>query len=518
MSMTQSLHRSLQQNPDRVATVFGDRQRTFREMGDRVARLAGALQSLGMAPGDRVGMLALNSDRYLEYIMAVWWGGGVLNPVNSRWSVPEVVYSLNDCDTRILIVDDNFVPMTEGIRAGARHAPILIHAGDGEAPAGMHSFEQLIAQAQPALDAGRGDDDLATVMYTGGTTGFPKGVMQTHMNLWAASIQRMVEMPPLAGGALLHSAPLFHIGAMAHALMQFIAGERQVIIPGFDVGAVLEAIRQHGVDEIPMVPSMLQALISDPRLASYDLSGVKRSVYGGSPIATALLEDILAKLPGIGLYQVYGMTEACPFVSTNPPENHGASARASGLSRSVGRAGMGVSVKIVDVEGREVPRGTVGEIVVQGPNIMRGYWNKPDETAQALRDGWFHTGDGAYMDEQGYLFVVDRMKDMIVSGGENVYSAEVENAIARHAAVAMCAVIGVPDERWGERVHAVVVTKPGASVSEEAIRVHCRELIAGYKCPKSVEFREAMPLSAAGKVLKRDLRAPYWAGKTRAVN
>ena len=226
----------------------------------------------------------------------------------------------------------------------------------------------------------------------------------------------------------------------------------------------------------------------------------------------------MANLPQVEFCHAYGLTEACPIVSANPHENHMPEGRKSGLSRSVGRGGFGVNVKIVDPEGREMPRGEVGEIIVRGPNIMKGYWNKPEETAKALRDGWLWTGDGAYMDEAGYMFIVDRMKDMIVSGGENVYSAEVENVIARHPAVAMCAVIGIPHERWGETVHAVVVPKPGATLNEDEVRRHCHEVIAGYKCPKSVEFREALPLSAAGKVLKVDLRAPHWAGKERRVN
>ncbi|MBB3176659.1 long-chain-fatty-acid--CoA ligase [Variovorax sp. Sphag1AA] len=518
MYLTQSLQRSLQQTPDRVATTFRGRRRTFREFGDRVARLAGALRTQGMKPGDRVGMLALNTDRYLEYMMAVWWGGGVLNPVNIRWSVPEVVYSLDDCDTRILIVDDHFVRMAEGIRAKAKHAPLFIHAGDGEAPEGMLSYESLIAGAEPIEDAGRGRNDLAIIMYTGGTTGFPKGVMQSHLNLWSACIQRMAEMPPLADGASLHVAPLFHIAALARALTQFIAGGTQAIVPMFDAREVLETIERERVSDTLLVPTMIQALLAHPDFGRHDLSSWQRLAYGAAPSAGAMVEQVLAALPHLQLSHSYGLTEACPIVSSNPPENHGEEARRSGLVRSVGRGGYAVNVKIVDAEGNEVPRGTVGEITVRGPNVMQGYWNKPEETARALRNGWLWTGDGAYMDENGYIFIVDRIKDMIVSGGENVYSAEVENAIAQHPTVAMCAVIGIPDERWGEAVHAVVVTKPGAKVTAEEIRKHCHDFIAGYKCPKSVEFRAELPLSGAGKILKRDLRAPFWPNRKQAVN
>ena len=506
MYMTQCLQRTLQQNPDQLATVFGDRRRTYRQFGDRVARLAGTLQNLGMAAGDRVGMLALNSDRYLEYIMGVWWGGGVLNPVNIRWSVPEIVYSLDDCSTGILIVDEHFAPLAEQIRRSARHAPRFIYAGEGEVPVGMLGFEQLIGQIAPVEDAGRGGEDLACIMYTGGTTGFPKGVMQSHLNLWSACMPRMVDMPPIRDGRLLHVAPLFHVAGMARALIQFMAGESHVLLSSFDAAQVLQVIERERITETLLVPTMILALLAHPDFDRHDLSSLKRLTYGASPSAGEMVEQVLARLPDLELSHSYGLTEACPVVSSNLPCNHTPQARKSGLSRSVGRGGLGVNVKIVDPQGQEVARGMVGEIIVRGPNIMQGYWNKPEETAKALRDGWLFTGDGAYMDEQGYLFIVDRLKDMIVSGGENVYSAEVENVLARHPAVALCAVLGVPHEQWGEAVHAVVVRKPGAKVDAEQLRRYCREFIAPYKCPKTVEFRDELPLSAAGKVLKRELR------------
>ena len=240
-------------------------------------------------------------------------------------------------------------------------------------------------------------------------------------------------------------------------------------------------------------------------------------VYGASPIAEPVLERALALLPGVAFTHSYGMTELGGATS-NPPENHGAEGRASGLSRSAGRATYGVAVKVVDANGQELSRGEVGELIACGPNVMLGYWNKPEETARALRDGWLYTGDGARMDETGHVYIVDRLKDMIVSGGENVYSAEVENVIARHPAVQACAVIAVPHAQWGEAVHAVVVRKPGAQLDDADLHAHCRGFIAGYKCPKSIEFREALPLSAAGKVLKRELREPHWAGRARQVS
>lgn len=519
MYLTQGLQRTLQHDPQRIVTIFGERRRTYQQFAERIARLAGALRALGMVADDRVSMLALNSDRYVEYMMAVWWGGGVLNPINIRWAVPEIVYSLDDCNTRFLIVDDQFLPMVEGIRASARCAPVFIYAGENaEVPEGMLGYEALIAEHEPVADAGRGGQDLACIMYTGGTTGFPKGVMQTHLNLWSACIQRMAEIRQSSSNRDLHVMPLFHIAGLARVVSGFIAGGSQVIVANFEPGAILGLIEREGVTDTILVPTMILALLAHPDFDRRNLGSLKRLTYGASPTAGEMIEQVLARLPELELSHSYGLTEACPIVSTNPPQNHTAQARASGLSRSVGRCGFGVLAKVVDEEGREVPRGAVGEIIVRGPNIMVGYWNKPEETAKALRGGWLYTGDGAYMDEQGYLYIVDRLKDMIISGGENVYSAEVENIIARHPAVMMCAVIGVPHEQWGESVHAVVVLKPGAQTSEEALRAHCRDYIAGYKCPKTVEFREALPLSGAGKILKRELRDPFWAGKTKAVN
>lgn len=517
MYLTNSLHRCLQQTPDKIATIFRGRQRRYDEFCDRVARLAGALKAAGMKDNDRVGVLALNSDRYLEIIMAVWWGGGVLNPVNIRWSAPEVVYSLDDCDTGMLFIDDQFMPMAAGIAKTAKHTPVFIHAGDGETPDGMLNYEKLIAESAPVDDAWRGYEDLAIIMYTGGTTGFPKGVMQSHRNVWTGCMSRVAETPPIKGGRSLHAAPLFHAAALSRALNQFIAGETHVIVPAFNAQEVLATIERERVTEVGLVPTMIQALIDHPDFGLRDLSSVQRLAYGASPIIASVLERTMERLPGVDFYHSYGLTEAM-VVTLNPPENHREAGRKSGLSHSVGRAGLGTLLKIVDECGNEVPRGTVGEIVLRGPSVARGYWAKPAETEQTMCNGWLHTGDGAYMDEAGYVFIVDRMKDMIVSGGENIYSSEVENAIGRHPAVAMCAVIGVPSEEWGETVHAVIVTKPGVPLTEDEVREHCRAFIARYKCPKSVEFREQMPLSGAGKILKRDLRAPYWAGKGKKVN
>ena len=518
MYLTQSLHRAAQQHSERIAVRFGDRQRTFREFGDRVARLAGGLRKLGMRTGDRVAMLSLNSDRYLEYQMAVPWGGGVLNPCNIRWSAAEILYSLDDSGSTILLVDETFRPMVEQFRRDSRTLREVIYCGDGEVPAGMHGYEAVLAASIPVADAGRRGEDLAGIFYTGGTTGFPKGVMLSHTNLCSSGLALHAEGLAAPGGTYLHAAPMFHLADMGMATPHWIEGNTHAIVPMFNPEGVLDALERERVTHLLLVPTMIQMLVDHPAMKQQrDLSALKAIVYGASPIAEAVLERAMAALPGVDFIQAYGMTELSPLATLNPAWTHTAEGRNSGKLRAAGRASFCTEVRIVDAAGNEVPRGTVGEVIVRGPNVMQGYWNKPEQTAAAVRDGWMHTGDGAWMDDDGFIFIADRLKDMIITGGENVYSGEVENAMAQHPAVQACAVIGVPSEQWGEAVHAVVVRKPGQDVGVEALIAHCKSQIAGYKCPRTIAFVDALPLSGAGKVLKTKLREPFWQGRERAV-
>jgi long-chain acyl-CoA synthetase len=514
LNLTMSLSRALQQRPDKLATIFRDRRRTYREFGDRVARLAGALRKLGMGAGDRVAMFALNSDRYLEYYYGVWWGGGAVNPVNTRWSAAEIAYSLDDCDTRILLIDDNFLPMLGELRQRAKSLQQIVYVGDGPAPEGLLDHEALIAQADAVDDAVRANDEVAGVYYTGGTTGFPKGVMLTHSGLLCNSLMLIAEGMCPEDTIGLHSAPMFHLADGMFQGMLALRQATQVFLPQFNPQEVMKAIEAERVTAAVLVPTMIQMLVDHPSIGDYRLDSMRLMIYGGSPINQALLGRAMQRLPQTQFTQLYGMTEMSPVSTLLPPGDHviGAKRLSSG-----GRATFTSEVRIVDELGHEVPRGTIGEIAARGPGVMKGYWNKPEETAAVLRNGWMHTGDGGYMDEDGYLFIVDRVKDMIVTGGENVYSIEVENAIARHPSVASCAVIGIPSEQWGETVHGVVVLKPGEQLDAEALKAHCKTLIANYKCPRSVEFVAALPVSGTGKVLKNKLREPFWAGRERRV-
>jgi len=518
MYMTQGLHRAVQQKPDAIAVRFQGRERSNKEFAGRVARLAWVLQSLGMAPGDRVAMLALNSDVYLEYQFGVWWGGGVVNPCNTRWSAAEIIFSLQDSTSSILIVDDAFVKMAPQIREQAASIRHIIYAGQGETPPGMLGYETLLAAAVPAEDVCRQGSDLAGLFYTGGTTGFPKGVMLSHHNLWASAMASIAEGLAGTGRVYLHAAPMFHLADMAFSMTHALSGNTHAFVPGFSAEAVLASIDRDRVTDMLLVPTMIQMLVDHPAMqAGYDLGSLKRICYGASPIAEAVLDRAMAVLPGVDFVQAYGMTELSPIATINHACNHTVEGRKAGKLRSAGRATVGAEVKIVNGDGIEVARGEVGEVVVRGANVMLGYWNNPAQTEAAIRKGWMHTGDGAYMDADGYIFIVDRMKDMIISGGENIFSAEVENAIASHPAVAACAVIGIPNPAWGESVHAVIVPKPGCTPDADDIIAHCKALIAGYKCPRSIAFAGQLPLSGAGKVLKNQLREPFWSGRQRGV-
>jgi acyl-CoA synthetase (AMP-forming)/AMP-acid ligase II len=521
MYITQALHRQMQQRPETVAIHSQGHSVTYAELGSRVARLAGALRKLGVARGDRVAMLSLNSQRYIEYYQSVPWADAVLNPVNIRWSVAEIVYSLDESETRVLIVDDHFLPLAQQIMAKAKTISAVIYAGDNQVPAGMHGYEQLIAETEPVEDVRRGGDALLGIFYTGGTTGFPKGVMLSHNNVAFSSMAVISTGIYRHDTVFLHVMPMFHLADYAGMTALTISGGLHVVLPGFSPQITLETIAAQKVNEILLAPTMIQMLLdardASPTLSALDLSSLRSIGYGASPMTPALLDRARAAFPSASFTQGYGMTELSPIATTLDAEYHCSEHQISGKMYSVGKPQICVELRIVDLQDNEVPRGVVGEIVVRGPNVMLGYWKNPEATAETLRNGWMHTGDGGYMDEEGFVHLCDRLKDMIVSGGENVYSAEVETAIASHPAVAQSAVIGVPCERWGERVHAVIVLKPAMQVSEEELVAHCREHIAGYKVPRSVEFRNALPLSSVGKVLKTELRKPFWEGRERNI-
>lgn len=516
MYITQGLHRSLQINRNAMSTLCGDRRRTWSETADRVARLAGGLTALGVSKGDRIGILAVNSDRYLEAYYAIAWAGAVVVPGNIRWSEAEHCYAFRDAGTRILIVDRLFSSLLPAFADLA--FDVVIFMDDGEAPEGTVGFEDLIEGSDPAPDMCGSDDELVGIFYTGGTTGFPKGVMLSHRSIISSFLCSTALTYRGENPVFLHSAPMFHLADASCVYGVTMTGGSHVMLPLFSPGGVVDAIIEDGVNSIVLVPTMFAMIDQHLRENPADLSGVTHITYGASPISESLLRRAIEMFPNARFSQAYGQTELSPVATVLEPHYHALSGPYSGKLRSAGRAAPGIDVRIVDEDMNEVAAGQTGEIAVRSPGCMLGYWNQPELTAQTIVDGWLRTGDAGYMDEDGFVFVVDRVKDMIISGGENVFSAEVENALASHPAVLECAVIGVPDERWGERVHAIVRLRDAMTTNVEELTEHCQSLIARYKCPRSFDiWSEPLPISGTGKILKTELRKPYWGDQQRAI-
>lgn len=506
MYLTQGLHRSLQTNPDAVAVVDGSVRRTFHELADRVARLAGAFGELGLVEGDRVGMLAANSVEYIEYALACAWGGYVFAPINSRWSPAEMAYQVTDAGIEVVIVDDDGSASMPALQATLPGLRDVVYCGTADMPAGFRSYEELVGTATPVEDVRSPGSRMVGLLYTGGTTGEPKGVMLSGGQLQTSMLGALA-----AGGSpnrperFLHAAPLYHLAALGSAFQQVMLGSTHYVLARFTPEALVEMIETERITATTLVPTMIQRMLDHAERTGADLSSLAQLGYGASPISTVVLEKATTMLPAVRLTQRYGMTELGPVATVLRDEDHRDPAHPE-RRRSAGRAALHAEVRIVDENDAELPVEDVGEVVVRGGNMMLGYWNKPDATAEALRNGWMHTGDVGYLDEHGYLYVVDRLKDMIVTGGENVYSVEVENVLHQHPGIDSCAVVGLPDPAWGERVHAVVVCRPGHSVDPDDVREFVAERIARYKAPRSVEVVEELPRSPVGKILKRVIR------------
>ena len=521
MNLTQLIHGNVQRHEGQLAVCYQGQSWSYGELGDRVARLGGALQEVGVDIGDRIALMAMNSSRYVEVLFAVPWAGGVFNLVNVRWNVDEVAYGLQDSGARVLIVDDAFAPMVPALMAAVPQLETVIFIGDGQCPNGLLCYETLLATTHPITDVYRKGDDLAGIFYTGGTTGKPKGVMLSHANLMTFAVTAALMSGVEQQTRMLHCAPLFHIAGMGFLLMALLQGGTQVLIPGFDPTEVSRAVHTHRITDVLLVPTMMHLLLDAPGFNSSDFKSLSTIIYGASPMPMGTLDKAGELLPHVNLEQGYGMTE-CGVVTMSSPDFHSLEARQSGRIRSAGVAGALQEIRVFNDQGNELPVGEVGEVVVRGTNVMLGYWGKPELTKDVIVDGWLHTGDGGYIDDQGRLYIVDRVKDMVISGGENVYSSEVETIVSQYPGIAQCAVIGIPSDEWGESVHAVLVSSPDSgtpsSLTVSDLRKFCKQHIAGYKCPRSFEFMDSLPISAAGKILKTELRKPYWKNSEKQVS
>lgn len=497
-----------------TAFFFEGRETTYSAFDKYTSQVANGLIALGQKPNARIGYMGMNSDRYFEVLLGACKANTVLVGVNWRLAGPEVVYVLNDAGCEVMFVGAEFVPLIEAIKANCPKLKHIIAIDGGHNSwAPYTEWRDKQSDKDPHLKITADDD--AIQLYTSGTTGHPKGVQLTNGNYMAffksSTDAQWADFD--AGDPNLVAMPNFHVAGANMGLTTLAQGGFGVILKTVTPDAAFDAIEKFRIKNMFLVPAVILMLVQHPRIKTTDISCVKRMFYGASPITEELLKTAQSIFKGCGFFQLYGLTETVGAGTALQPADH-----KGALLRSCGKAYPGLDIKVVDGDDREVKQGEVGEILIRGGTIMKGYWNKADATAKSIKNGWFYTGDAGYFDKDGFLFIHDRVKDMIVSGGENIYPAEVENAVFGHAAVADVAVIGVPDDKWGEAVKAIVVLKPGQNATAEDIIAFTRTRIAGYKLPKTVDFIEALPRNPSGKILRRELREPYWAGKERRVN
>jgi fatty-acyl-CoA synthase len=508
-----------QQYPRRTAVVCNHDRFTYAQFADRAVRLAGALRQAGIQPGDRVVFLSTNCHR-LEAYYGVLEAGAVLLPLNFRLASSELGYILNDAGATILFVEKQFLSLAESFRKDIPSIRTFCQLeGTPEAPwLAPMNYEALLGAATPyRADISSIDENaLAELFYTSGTSADPKGVMLTHRNVYLHALHVCLGFQIENGAIELHTIPLFHANGWGVAHFLTLLGGKHVMIQRFDPKEVFRLIEKERVYSCSLVPIMATALVNCPERRNYDLSSLRRIVIGGAASSPTLIREVEEKL-GCECYSGYGLTETSPALSLSPMKSElgwEGEQRYAGQAMT-GYAIPGVETRVVDLNDDDVPHNgqAIGEIIVRGDGVMEGYWRQPEASAAALRGGWFHTGDMATLNEDGYLLIVDRKKDIIVSGGENISSLELEKAIVAHPAVLEAAVIPVPDEKWGEVPKALVVLKPDATVTESELIEFCRSRLAHYKCPRSFEFVVSLPKTATGKILKKHLRKEYWQGE-----
>jgi acyl-CoA synthetase (AMP-forming)/AMP-acid ligase II len=505
------IHRNAILYPDSEAFVYESERVCFKDFSERVNRLIHGLHAIGIEKGDIIGILSWNQLEYPEVFGAAMKGGFILAHYNPRLHAEELVHVINDSEPRVLFLGPELVETIDGILKQLPKTEHLLSFGDAQ---GQFKAYKGIVEGQPIEEPESRvtEEDPLTIFYTSGTTGMPRGAIYKHRQKMENTCMKALDIGVEFGNRHLVVLPMFHIGGDSHIWPFFLRGGCNVIMPvPFDLADALKAIQEERITDIHIVPTQLVALLNLPDIDRYDLQCLKRIWYAASPMPTEILKQGLSVF-GTKFIQGYGLTESGPDVTVLSKENHHypeESTETQSVLASCGRPCIGVHVRIVDDNGRDVEVGEIGEIVVQSKRIMTGYYHRPEETKEAIRDGWLYTGDLGYYDEKGYIYIADRKKDMIITGGENVYPIEVENVIYRHPAVKEVAVIGVPDPYWIERVHALVVLKEDFQTSEDDIIDFCKEHIAKYKSPKTVEFVDDLPKNPQGKILKREIRSKY---------
>ncbi len=500
-SLPDLLARSAERYGSKPALLFHDRQIPYTEVAERVDRTAAALADLGVEPGDRVALLLGNVPEFVYAFFGALRAGAVASPLNVMLTPEEVGYILADSGAKAVVVEFSFLPTILAVRDRLSSLRHVLVVGGPPAPPGTTSFEASLSRAGQPPDVTIGRDDLAVIAYTSGTTASPKGAMLAHGNL-LANLEQMSAVPALAEAeddVILCVLPLFHIYALNGILgLGISVGATALLVERFDPLETLELVPRHGVTVLFGAPPMFVAWLALPEDVRADLSSVRLAVSGAAPLPGAALAGFRDRF-GVTIWEGYGLTETAPAVTTNAL---GAAPKAD----SIGLPLPGVEVRLVDERDEDVVEDDPGEILVKGPNLFRGYWGRQEETEAAIHGGWLHTGDVAYRDEDGYLFIVDRKKDLIIVSGFNVFPKEVEEALVFHPKVAEASVIGIPDERTGEAVKALVVLEPGQTATEDELIDYCRGSLARFKCPRVVEFLDALPKHATGKVIRRALR------------
>ena len=518
MILTKGLLYAASNYPEQLAVIEDHHRYSYRQLEQRTAKLKSSLVALGVKKGDRVALLMLNDFRYVELMYAITALGAIVVPLNIRFSVTENIYVLNDAAAEVLFIHTEFLPALATLKDQVPAIQHVVLAEDRDVSgftdySNVLSYEELLEkETVEVLDFdGVEEEDVAGIFYTGGTTGRSKGVMLTHRNLQVNAFHVAMNLHYKKSDIYLHAGPMFHLADQASTFAVTLAAGTHAILRMFTPKSVLEVIEKEQVTLSMLVPTMVNMLLHSADFDKYDTSSWRMILYGASPMPVELLKLVMTKMPQLQLAQAYGMTEASPILTFLKPEDHRLDGSANQEKRltSCGTSVQTIEMKIVDDEGNRLPANEIGEMIAKGPIIMKGYWKLPEETAKVLRDGWYYTGDLGYRDDDGYYYVVDRAKDMIISGGENVYSVEVEQALSAHPAVLECAVFGAPSEQWGEVVTAAVVLKEETVTTEQEILAFIRGQIADYKVPKSVAFLTELPKSGAGKILKRVIREQY---------
>ena len=505
---------------DKVAVVSDHQRFTFAQVNARANQLTRALMDIGVEKGDRVGVLLPNCSQFIETDFALIKGGFVRLPVNPRLKPAEYAYMLNNAGAATLVLGAGFAEDIAALRPELTSIRHYIQVGGDGVPDFALAYETLVSGANDAdIGVDVEESDPYQILYTSGTTGKPKGAVTTFRSRLSTLATVLIdEMPVHPDDALLSVAPLAH-GGGTKILPHFVRGAKNVLLPRFDLETFCKTIAEERITTVWMVPTMITMLLEYPDREKYDFSSLKSVVYAAAPMPEATLRRALSAFGNI-FVQVYGLSEAPNPVLLLPKADHMVDGNDDQVRRlqSAGREVFGVRVRVINAEGGDITPGEIGEIIIQGHNIMTEYWNLPEATAETIKDGWLYTGDMATVDKAGYVFIVDRRKDMIISGGFNVYPREIEEEIYKHPAVLEAAVIGVPDERWGESVKAVVSRRPGMELTAEELMTSIEDRISGYKKPKSVEFMDELPKGPNGKILKREIKDRYWAGYNRMVN